>query len=58
MYKQMKKKYMAPAINVVRIDGNVMTMAMSDGSANGSENYSKYNVVSFDDDDDDMTSAW
>ncbi len=54
----MKKKYMAPAINVVRIEGSLMNFAMSGTAADGSENFSKHNAISFDDDDDDVTSAW
>lgn len=54
----MKKIYMAPAINVVQIEGSLMNVAMSGTAADGSENYSKHNVITFDDDDDDVTSAW
>ncbi len=55
----MKKIYTAPAINVVRIDGNLMNMAYSETAADSNkENFSKHNVISFDDDEDDVTSAW
>lgn len=57
----MKKKYMSPAINVVKLDGKLMqSIAIGSGNADAAiECGSKRGTITFtDDDDDDYATGW
>jgi len=56
----MKKKYMSPAINVVKIESKLMNdIIISSGNADMSDVGSKRGTINFtDDDDDDYATGW